>query len=296
MPITNDFDEFERKYKENNKGLFDIQNPLVCRNKYLENKIKVYEKNFKELEEKLDVYESDDSEVTSTFIENFLDREKINEENYKDYSKYFNKLKLFKITKKFKESKDCEAQIRKTNKEIMSDYDEMRYDIDYLEKENTILKYTTLSAVICQWNLMVFNREISDGDKIKPFGYNSEYDVHEFIGSIHKYIDDCFGELVHNINMAWAIDYGYGDDAPDLEDWRVIIKQFKVLEFLNIHELLERFPYCIGRFTSDDFKKAIENQDNPELLEDSNPDIRYEKIRCENWDMYIVCENHGGYG
>ena len=46
MPITNDFDEFERKYKENNKGLFDIQNPLVCRNKYLENKIKVYEKNF----------------------------------------------------------------------------------------------------------------------------------------------------------------------------------------------------------------------------------------------------------
>jgi hypothetical protein len=82
----------------------------------------------KTLEAKLKLYEDDDAEVTSLFINNFLDREKIVEEEYKRKSVYFNLLKCRVIKRKQIDASELCDHLREA-------YDSVKQDLETSEEK-----------------------------------------------------------------------------------------------------------------------------------------------------------------
>ena len=87
----------------------------------------------KTLEAKLKLYEEDDAEGTSLFINNFLDREKIVEEEYKSKSVYFNLLKCRVIKRRYREQQDL-------NDHHTTRIDSLTEDLESSEKSNECLE------------------------------------------------------------------------------------------------------------------------------------------------------------
>ena len=180
----------------------------------------------KTLEAKLKLYEEDDAEGTSLFINNFLDREKIVEEEYKSKSVYFNLLKCRVIKRKYLESKDCEAQVRVANESLTEDLDTSEKRNDDLEIYHHLIQKKTLMAVISQWNIDVMlcvNKNHKRDTKHTPAGYKTSFSENEFLEIFSANVEDSFGEIQHNIIMAMRIDMVHNS----LRNWEIIIELCK---------------------------------------------------------------------
>jgi hypothetical protein len=244
------------------------------------------------LEARLKLYEDDDAEVTSLFINNFLDREKLVEEEYKRKSVYFNLLKCRVIKRKQIDASELCDHLREAYDSVKQDLESSEEKKDYFESIVDLTTNKTLMAVISQWNIDVLRCRLplsSKKDrKIKPVGYKSGFSEYEFISGLSANIEDSFGELEHNIRIAYEIDNNHYNYI-DLDEWEIIIKLLEGLQLLDFDDFLECFDY--DDEDVDKYKKAIKEKDM-EVLEEDFPNMMYEILEVNNEnDHYIICFN-----
>jgi hypothetical protein len=253
----------------------------------------------KTLEAKLKVYEDNDAEVTSLFINNFLDREKIVEEEYKSKSVYFNILKCKVIKTRYREQQDLNEHHTARVDSLTQDLEHSEKERDHFENIVDLTTNQTLMAVVSQWNIDVSlcqNRNHKFNNQVLLPGYKSTFSENEFLEEFSANIEDSFGELEHNIRIALKIDNS-GYNNIELDTWELIIKLLNGIVLLDIDEFMEYFQ-SNDDYDSDDedeYIKAIE-EENSELLEDIFPNMMCEKIvifdNTIGGDVrYIVCFN-----